>query len=199
MEQQSPHWSERSRTGFAPSGVPASFPKKSPRRGLRRKLLVIGAAVVCVAVIAGAFLLLTNSGKGTASAPPAAAPLTASQLSTELRSLLDRQCRFLDSSDVDGYMSTIDKSSPAYATSRSAEKQTLAILKDDKLDFSVESFQLLTMGAAEATARAVIVTKKVSGSAPFVDNRITAVHTFKKSGGTWLLYGTKIENLEYLQ
>jgi uncharacterized membrane protein len=178
--------------------MPASFPNKLPRRGLRRKLLVIGAAVVCVAVIAGAFLLLTNSGRSTASAPPAA-PLTAGQLSTELRGLLDRQCRFLDSSDLNGYMSTIDKSSPAYATSRSAEKQTLTILKDDKLDFSVESFQLLTMGVAEATARAAIVTKKVSGSAPFVDNRITAVHTFKKSGGTWLLYGTKIENLEYLQ
>jgi hypothetical protein len=199
MRQQSPHWSERSKIGFAPSGMPASFPRESPGRGPRRKFLVIGAAVVCVAVIAGAFLLLTNSGKGTASAPQATAPLTASQLSTELRSLLDRQCRFLDNSDVDGYMSTIDKSSPAYATSRSIEQQTLTMLKDDKLDFSVESFQLLTTSATEATARAAIVTKKVSGSAPFVDNRITAVHTFKKSGGTWLLYGTKIENLEYLQ
>ncbi len=197
MEQQPPHWSERDKMGFAPWGVPASSPKKPPRRNPRRKFLVIGAAVVCVAVIAGALLFLMNSGKGTASAPPA--PATASQLSYELRSLLDRQCQFRDNSDVDGYMSTIDKSSPAHATSRSAEQQTLTILRDDKLDFKVESFQLLSMGAAEATARAAIVTKKLSGSAPVVDNRITAVHTFKKSGGKWLLFGTHVEKLEYLQ
>jgi hypothetical protein len=55
------------------------------------------------------------------------------------------------------------------------------------------------MGAAEATARAAIVTKKASGSAPFADNRITAVHAFKKSAGKWLLFATKVENLEYLQ
>jgi hypothetical protein len=198
MDEQPTHWSERAKTGFVPpigAGLPS---KRSPHRSLRSKILVIGAAVVCVAAIAGALLLVMNSGKGTASAPLAPS-VAAGDVSGELRAVLDRQCRYLDESDIDGYLSTIDEASPAYATSRIVAQQTLAALKDDKLDYTVETFQLLTVNGTEATARAEIVTAKVSGSTPFVDNRVTAVHSFKKSGGKWLLSGSKIESIQYLQ
>ena len=92
--EQPVHWSEKARTGFAPPIGAGLLPKKPPRRSSTRKIVVIGAALVCVAVVAGALPLVMNSGKGTATT--SVAPSAASTVSIGLRALLDRQCQYLD-------------------------------------------------------------------------------------------------------
>ena len=92
--EQPAHWSEKARTGFAPQIGASLLPKKPPRRSSTRKVVVIGAALVCVAVVAGALPLVMNSGKGTATT--SVAPSAASTVSIGLRALLDRQCQYLD-------------------------------------------------------------------------------------------------------
>ncbi|AIQ39685.1 copper amine oxidase N-terminal domain-containing protein [Paenibacillus sp. FSL R7-0297] len=103
---------------------------------------------------------------------------------------------YTNKENLDGLLSTIDETSPAYAQTKQAYAQMFQVYD---LDSAIESSKIIDYTADEASVYLVQTTKKLSGPA-LPDSRSTTVTTLKKSAdGKWKLsqsYMLKTEPLK---
>lgn len=98
--------------------------------------------------------------------------------------------------DLAGYMRTIHDDSPARADTLSVMQM---IFNEFNLSYQIVTYQILSISKDSADVRVVLDTRKVSGELPFRDNRLTTVHTLKKSeDGKWKIYYSEMEDVQYL-
>ncbi|MNI82962.1 hypothetical protein D3C73_1397260 [compost metagenome] len=102
---------------------------------------------------------------------------------------------YTNKEDLDGMLSTIDETSPAYEQSKQTYKQ---IFQTYDLETKVESSKIISYSADEAALYAVVTAKKLKGP-QFNDYRAETVTTLKKSAdGKWKLVQTYTINIEAL-
>ena len=98
--------------------------------------------------------------------------------------------------DLAGYMRTIHDDSPARADTLSVMQM---IFNEFNLSYQIVTYQILSISKDSADIRVVLDTRKISGELPFRDNRLTTVHTLKKSeDGKWKIYYSEMEDVQYL-
>ncbi|AIQ27976.1 hypothetical protein P40081_07135 [Paenibacillus sp. FSL P4-0081] len=103
---------------------------------------------------------------------------------------------YTNKENLDGLLSTIDETSPAYTQTKQVYAQMFQVYD---LDSAIESSKIIDYTADEASVYLVQTTKKLSGPA-LPDSRSTTVTTLKKSAdGKWKLsqsYMLKTEPLK---
>lgn len=123
-------------------------------------------------------------------------PLGPNKDEAELLEVIRTNTEYLEAEDVEGYMSTLHPGSPLFEQTRG----TLVFMFENfDLDYSIEDTDVLSIDDDFATVRVVQTTRKVSGSEPFRNNRIIAVHTFMRDEqGDWKIAETAFQEIEYL-
>jgi hypothetical protein len=98
--------------------------------------------------------------------------------------------------DLAGYMRTIHNDSPARADTHTAMQK---IFLDFNLSYYLVHYEIVSISVESADIRVTQDTRKVSGDLPFRDNRLTAVHTLRKTDdGKWKIYYSEMEDVQYL-
>jgi hypothetical protein len=100
----------------------------------------------------------------------------------------------LNNEDIDGAMGTISPDSPSYDATR---EMTLQLFKDYEIKYTLESYKVLSITSEKATVEIVQVTENYNDM-PFNDNRMHATHELRPYNGQWKIYGTTIEDIDYL-
>ncbi len=96
--------------------------------------------------------------------------------------------------DLEGYMATIHEDSPLYETTESTMEQIFDIYD---LYYDIPRVEFVEVGEAEASVRVTQITGRISGP-DFNDNETTAVHTLYMTDDGWMIYGSEIEEIEFL-
>jgi hypothetical protein len=91
-------------------------------------------------------------------------------------------------------MATVDPSSPSYAKTEQGMKM---VFRTYKLKFALEDFKILSVKGNTAQIQATTLTKKVSGPA-FRNNRVKMTTILVKKAGKWLMSGSKVDKIDYL-
>lgn len=98
--------------------------------------------------------------------------------------------------DLAGYMRTIHEDSPARADTHTAMQR---IFSDFNLSYYLVQYEIVSISVESADIRVTQDTLKVSGDLPFRNNRLTAVHTLRKTDdGKWKIYYSEMEDVQYL-
>lgn len=102
---------------------------------------------------------------------------------------------YLEAEDINGAMNTIHEDAPGRAETQS---MTLDMFNRFDLGYELLENELLSINSDTAKVRVKQLTWKQAGDEPFRTNRLTAVHTLKKSAdGNWRIYSSDVENVEY--
>lgn len=102
---------------------------------------------------------------------------------------------YLESEDLNGAMNTLHEDFP-WRDENQAEMMKAFSTFD--LGYELLETELVSIDEETAKVRVKQLTWKKAGEQPFQTNRITAVHTLKKSAdGNWRIFGTEIEDVEY--
>ncbi|MNO13037.1 Protease inhibitor precursor [compost metagenome] len=105
----------------------------------------------------------------------------------QIKAAMQANTDYTNKEDLNGVLSTIDESSPAYELSKQTYKQ---LFDAYDLQSSLESSKIIYYKDNEAAIYAVMTTKKLKGP-QFTDNRSETVTTVKKSAdGKWKLVQT---------
>jgi hypothetical protein len=96
--------------------------------------------------------------------------------------------------DVERYMDTIHRFSPARFTTRAMLEQSYSQFD---LSSQIYGLQIIEMDKREAKVSFILITKKIRGPA-FRDNRVEGTMILRKQGKEWKLYGQEVENITYL-
>lgn len=155
-----------------------------------KQLILVSVALACLA----AGCAKDMQGDAAANLGKKSEPLKAGSLSAgnELKDVLIRQIAAQNREDVEGYLLTIDPSSPVYAPTESGAKE---LFEKYDLKVTLDSMEVVDVSENEGKIRMVITTVKKAGPA-FQDNRMTALNTLKKVNGKWLTYSTEVEKVE---
>ncbi|HRK20625.1 MAG TPA: hypothetical protein PLX06_02375 [Fimbriimonadaceae bacterium] len=155
------------------------------------KLAVLASVVLAVTVLGCAKEPEKNK---MGFAPKKSEPLKAGLLSAgnELKDVLIRQIAAQNREDIEGYLLTIDPSSPVYVPTKTGAKE---LFEKYDLEVTLDSMEVVDVNETEGKIRMVITTVKKSGP-EFMDNRVTALNTMKKVDGKWLTYSTELEKVE---
>ena len=157
------------------------------------RLLALLCAFIVVFGLAGCKKEETPAGGAVATNAPAKPDSAASDeasVEADLKNMMEGQLEAMNKEDVDGYMTTVDTSSPAYAPTKEAMKKLFDMYD---LKATLNSFALVSQKGDEAEIRTVITTIKIKGP-QFNDNKVTALHTVIKKDGKWVVVASKIEN-----
>ncbi len=93
--------------------------------------------------------------------------------------------------DIKGHMATITPQSPAREQTRGLSQFLFEL--DLKLDIVISEFEILPSSTDKLVrVRCIQRTTKIGGSARFMDNDLTAIHTVVKTDDGWKILGTKI-------
>jgi hypothetical protein len=113
-----------------------------------------------------------------------------------INAVVQANFEYTNKENLDGLLSTIDETSPAYTQTKQVYAQMFQVYD---LDSAIESSKIIDYTADEASVYLVQTTKKLSGPA-LPDSRSTTVITLKKSAdGKWKLsqsYMLKTEPLK---
>jgi PBP1b-binding outer membrane lipoprotein LpoB len=109
-------------------------------------------------------------------------------------SVVEANARYMNEEDFDKVMNTIDENSPAYASSETTIQQLFDMYD---LNYKIISIKVLDESNDEAKVEFDQKTTKIKGHA-FKNNRVTGIHTLKKVGNSWKIFGTEIKNIDYL-
>lgn len=102
---------------------------------------------------------------------------------------------YAQTEDLSGYMRTIHADSPVRLDTQNAMKM---IFSEFNLSYQLVDYEILSISNNSADIRVVQDTLKIAGELPFRDNRLTAVHTLKKtSDGKWKIYNSEMEDVYY--
>ncbi len=109
--------------------------------------------------------------------------------------VLQKQMDFLTQKNIDGYMGTIDPSSPDYQKT----KTVMGSLRDMTLTFKLDKAKLMELSEDGLTAKVEFVqTTLGDGSKDMRDNKVNGIHDMRKVDGKWTVTKTTIRTLEYL-
>lgn len=100
----------------------------------------------------------------------------------------------LHKENLKDYMATIHDLSPSYIPVR---KTMPRVFHKNDLEYEIIKYSLLGVDADYAYMRLVHKIKKIDNSA-FRNHKIDAVHIFKEKDGKWLIWGTNILTIEYI-
>lgn len=159
-------------------------------------LLALLCAFIVVLALAGCKKEEAPGGGAAAANAPATSNSSSSGSNeatpeAELKTMMEGQLEAMNKEDVDGYMTTVDTNSPAYAPTKGAMKKLFDMYD---LRATLNSFELVSQKGDEAEIRTVITTTKIKGPT-FNDNKVTALHKVKKKDGKWVVEESKIENI----
>lgn len=96
--------------------------------------------------------------------------------------------------DLSEYMATIDPSAPMRDQTQRVVAQ---LFSDYDLSYNLESIEIISESATQATVRVTQTTKKVSGP-DFKDHCVITNNELRKNGGKWRIFISNIEKIEYL-
>lgn len=103
---------------------------------------------------------------------------------------------YAQAEDLAGYMRTIHDDAPGRAETLSAMQLAF---KEFNLSYSLAAVQILSITQDTADIRVTLDTRKIAGDLPYNDNRLTAVHTLKKTDdGKWKIYSSNFEDVQFL-
>lgn len=103
---------------------------------------------------------------------------------------------YAQTEDLAGYMRTIHDDSPARADTQSAMRK---MFSEFNLSYHLVQYEIISTSPDSVEIRVIQDTRKVAGELPFRDNRLTAVHTFKRTDdGKWKIYYSEMEDVQYL-
>jgi hypothetical protein len=100
----------------------------------------------------------------------------------------------MEREDITGVKRTIDSSSPVFDMT---VDMTEEIFQQYDLTYTLERIDVIEVKDNNARVSFIQVTEKTSGPA-FRDNRLSGIHTLKKTKGTWVITNTEIVDIEYL-
>lgn len=118
-----------------------------------------------------------------------------SEFADEILAAVKKNAKAVNTEDVEAYMSTIHKDSPAYSESRGKMEKAF---KEYDLQIDIKSLTVKEASGEEAKVEFVQVTSSKGGK-KYNDNRMTGVHLLRKSGEDWKIYKTEVRNIEYPQ
>jgi hypothetical protein len=102
---------------------------------------------------------------------------------------------YLEVEDINGAMNTIHEDAPGRSETQNT---TLEMFNRFDLGYELLENELVSIDSDTAEVRVKQLTWKKAGDEPFRTNRITAVHTLKKSAdGNWRIYSTSVDDVEY--
>jgi hypothetical protein len=96
--------------------------------------------------------------------------------------------------DIDRYMETIHRFSPARLTTRAMLETSY---RNYDLSSRIYELKIIEMDKREAKVSFVLITKKIRGGA-FNDNRIEGTMVLRKQGKEWKLYTQEVDEVTYL-
>lgn len=108
--------------------------------------------------------------------------------------LVNANVDFMNQEDFDGVMSTIHPQSPSYEMT---EKLVKKIFEVYDLNYKIEKLKVLEKNDNEAKVEFVQITTKLKGP-DFKNNKTTGVHTLKMDDGSWKIFSTEVQDLEFL-
>lgn len=135
-------------------------------------------------------LLLTSSCNGGGD------PVVTDEDRTQIVNVIKWNLYYAQTEDLAGYMRTIHEESPGRADTQSAMQK---IFNELNLTYQLVFYEIISITPDSADIRVTQDTRKVSGDLPFRDNRLTAVHTLRKTDeGKWKIYYSEVEDVQYL-
>jgi hypothetical protein len=109
-------------------------------------------------------------------------------------SVLELQFKALNESNVEAYMATIDPSSPAFEPTKNVVAPAFA---RGGLKYVMNQFEVVSISGNTALVRVDQTTTKIQDF-PFRNNRMVFLHKFTKSNGSWKMFSTEVEKVEFL-
>jgi hypothetical protein len=109
-------------------------------------------------------------------------------------SVIEANAKYMTEENFDKVMDTIDKDSPAYASSESMVKKLFDLYD---LNYKIISMKVINESNDEAQVEFVQETTKIKGPA-FKNNRVDGIHILRRDDNSWKIYSTKITNIQYL-
>jgi hypothetical protein len=141
---------------------------------MKRTIVVLFVAFVALAVVSGC-------GKET-------------QTPNDPESVVRENIKAMNDKDLDRMMATIDEQSPSYDQTKQMAKKLFEMYD---LKYELDSLKVITQTEDEARVECIQTTTKVKGPG-FKDNRISFIHSLKKSEGIWKIYTSFVRKLDYL-
>jgi len=127
---------------------------------------------------------------GVAPAPSAADDAIAATL----KKVVEANLAALNKEDLDAASACIHPKAPLFAATRETSKR---IFETHDLIYELQSFRYIGRDADYAVARVTQETRKKAGPA-FRDNRVDAMHVFRKDGADWKLWQTVVLEVQFL-
>jgi hypothetical protein len=141
---------------------------------MKRTIVALFVAFVALAVVSGC-------GKET-------------QTPNDPESVVRENIKAMNDKDLDRMMATIDEQSPSYDQTKQMAKKLFEMYD---LKYELDSLKVITQTEDEARVECIQTTTKVKGPG-FKDNRISFIHSLKKSEGIWKIYTSFVRKLDYL-
>ena len=101
--------------------------------------------------------------------------------------VINDNVRALEKKNLEAVIETIDPSNPDFATTKTSIATMFKVLD---LSFVVSDLQITNATPTEVVVSFKQQTKKVGGSAPYVDNLVNGLHTLRLDHGTWKIFKT---------
>jgi hypothetical protein len=100
--------------------------------------------------------------------------------------LIEWNLYYARAENLNGYRSTIHPGEPSNSDT---QVQMAVIFREFDLAYNIEEWEILSMNTHSVQGRVVQVTRKLSGSQSFSNNRIEALHHLRQdSTGAWKIY-----------
>lgn len=112
----------------------------------------------------------------------------------EIISVLYKNISAAENENLDLYLSTIDLDSPVYSETRTI---IINLFKNYDLKYELKKVVVLNKSSDEARVGFIQKTTKLNGPS-FRDNELSGIHILKKNNGSWKIYNTETNNLNYL-
>lgn len=101
----------------------------------------------------------------------------------------------MEMEDIEAAMKTVDKRSPGYASSSTNIPN---LFEKYDLDYSLNDMKIIAFRGDSAFVDFTQTTKKIGGPGLYRDNESMGTHLLRKHEGAWLIFGTKLNNVNYL-
>ncbi len=130
--------------------------------------------------------LLPGCGRDSIKAAAASEPIFA---------VVRAQTKALNRRDANAALAVMHPEAPGLARTR---ETTEHFVETYDLIYMLQNLSLESVNENEAKVRFTQVTQRAAGP-PFRNNRVTGIHTLRKFGEAWKLYGTQVISIDYLE
>lgn len=109
-------------------------------------------------------------------------------------SVIYANAKYMTEEKLSGVMNTIHSASPAINATEHLVKELFRMYD---LEYKIESLVIIEEMEDEAKVRFIQSTTKLNGP-EFRNNRLTGIHELKKENGSWKIFNTISEKIDYL-